>query len=107
MTLANDLHWLVREGYVIEFNDGALDLPRAKAQQPEKPAQPDQKPVESAPSVAPEAGGHESAERSVEPEPPAPEVAVEQPVVAEQRAPDTTVEQPVVAGIADPGPHGE
>src|SRR3954469_14449761 len=38
MTLANDLHWLVREGYVIEFNDGALDLPRAKAQQPEKAA---------------------------------------------------------------------
>jgi hypothetical protein len=31
MTLANDLHWLVREGYVIEFNDGSLDLPRAKA----------------------------------------------------------------------------
>src|SRR5438270_10648230 len=31
MTLANDLHWLVHEGYVIEFNDGSLDLPRAKA----------------------------------------------------------------------------
>lgn len=31
MTLANDLHWLVREGYVVEFNDGSLDLPRAKA----------------------------------------------------------------------------
>ena len=30
MTLANDLHWLIREGYVIEFNDGSLDLPRAK-----------------------------------------------------------------------------
>ncbi|HEV2806182.1 MAG TPA: hypothetical protein VGW57_14765 [Chthoniobacterales bacterium] len=38
MTLANDLHWLIREGYVIEFNDGSLDLPRAKAQQPEKTA---------------------------------------------------------------------
>src|SRR5436190_10238947 len=36
MTLATDLHWLVREGYVIEFNDGSLDLPRAKAQQSEK-----------------------------------------------------------------------
>jgi hypothetical protein len=34
MTLANDLHWLIREGYVIEFNDGSLDLPRAKAPQP-------------------------------------------------------------------------
>jgi hypothetical protein len=30
MTLASDLHWLVREGYVIEFNDGSLDLPRTK-----------------------------------------------------------------------------
>jgi len=34
MTLANDLHWLIREGYVIEFNDGSLDLPRAKAPAP-------------------------------------------------------------------------
>jgi hypothetical protein len=34
MTLAHDLHWLIREGYVIEFNDGSLDLPRAKAQPP-------------------------------------------------------------------------
>lgn len=31
MTLVNDLHWLIREGYVIEFNDGSLDLPRSKA----------------------------------------------------------------------------
>ncbi|HKP05334.1 MAG TPA: hypothetical protein VJU77_18440 [Chthoniobacterales bacterium] len=31
MTLASDLHWLIGEGYVIEFNDGSLDLPRAKA----------------------------------------------------------------------------
>jgi hypothetical protein len=31
LALASDLHWLVSEGYVIEFNDGSLDLPRAKA----------------------------------------------------------------------------
>lgn len=52
MTLANDLHWLIREGYVIEFNDGTLDLPRAKA--PAAAAQ--EKPVETAepaPSVPP------------------------------------------------------
>ncbi len=30
-TLASDLHWLIHEGYVIEFNDGTLDLPRPKA----------------------------------------------------------------------------
>jgi len=50
MTLAHDLHWLIREGYVIEFNDGSLDLPRAKAQTAaveDKPA----RTVEAAPSV--------------------------------------------------------
>src|SRR3954471_25024488 len=46
MTLANDLHWLLREGYVIEFNDGTLDLPRAKAPQPEKAEQPEEKGAE-------------------------------------------------------------
>ena len=30
LSLASDLRWLVSEGYVIEFNDGTLDLPRAK-----------------------------------------------------------------------------
>jgi len=30
MALASDLHWLISEGYVIEFNDGSLDLPRIK-----------------------------------------------------------------------------
>jgi hypothetical protein len=29
--LASDLRWLISEGYLIEFNDGSLDLPRAKA----------------------------------------------------------------------------
>lgn len=29
-TLASDLRWLISEGYVIEFNDGSLDLPRTK-----------------------------------------------------------------------------
>ena len=44
LTLASDLHWLVSEGYVIEFNDGSLDLPRTKpraasaAEALEKPA---------------------------------------------------------------------
>jgi hypothetical protein len=30
LALASDLHWLINEGYVIEFNDGSLDLPRGK-----------------------------------------------------------------------------
>jgi hypothetical protein len=42
LSLASDLHWLVSEGYVIEFNDGSLDLPRAKV-----------KPVETKPTVEP------------------------------------------------------
>src|SRR5947199_603433 len=30
LALASDLRWLINEGYVIEFNDGSLDLPRSK-----------------------------------------------------------------------------
>ena len=36
LALASDLHWLIREGHVIEFNDSSLDLPRVK---PPKPAE--------------------------------------------------------------------
>src|SRR6266705_6255816 len=35
LALASDLRWLISEGYVIEFNDGSLDLPRWRA----KPAE--------------------------------------------------------------------
>jgi hypothetical protein len=31
LNLAADLKWLISAGYVIEFNDGSLDLPRTKA----------------------------------------------------------------------------
>jgi hypothetical protein len=31
LSLASDLHWMIREGHVIEFNEGSLALPRAKA----------------------------------------------------------------------------
>ncbi len=52
LALASDLRWLINEGYVIEFNDGSLDLPRGKA-----------KPQEAlAPDVAAEAVEHGSAE---------------------------------------------
>ncbi|HEY4281774.1 MAG TPA: hypothetical protein VGM62_01835 [Chthoniobacterales bacterium] len=33
LTLASDLRWLISEGYLIEFNDGALDLPRVKTKE--------------------------------------------------------------------------
>jgi hypothetical protein len=31
LAFAADLRWLINEGYVLEFNDGSLDLPRAKS----------------------------------------------------------------------------
>ena len=30
LAFASDLRWLINEGFVIEFNDGSLDLPRGK-----------------------------------------------------------------------------
>jgi hypothetical protein len=33
LALASDLRWLINEGYIIEFNDGSLDLPRGKSKQ--------------------------------------------------------------------------
>jgi hypothetical protein len=56
MTLANDLHWLIGEGYVIEFNDGSLDLPRAKAPAPAAEEKPDE-----AAKIAPSAAAAEQA----------------------------------------------
>jgi hypothetical protein len=38
MALASDLRWLINEGYVIEFNDGSLDLPRVKTKTKEETA---------------------------------------------------------------------
>ena len=48
MALASDLRWLINEGYVIEFNDGSLDLPRAKAKAKQETT------VEAAPAAASE-----------------------------------------------------
>ena len=39
LALASDLRWLINEGYVIEFNDGSLDLPRTKSKQPRQSAE--------------------------------------------------------------------
>jgi hypothetical protein len=36
LALASDLHWLISEGYVIEFNDGSLDFPRVKVKPSEE-----------------------------------------------------------------------
>jgi hypothetical protein len=62
LAFASDLRWLINEGYVIEFNDGSLDLPRAK---PKKESSDAAKPSEVA------AG--ESKSKDVVPEMPAAE----------------------------------
>lgn len=58
LALAADLRWLIREGYVIEFNDGTLDLPRVKmpaaTSAPADPRPPsDDAPAEEAPETFP------------------------------------------------------
>jgi len=47
LALASDLRWLINEGYVIEFNDGSLDLPRVKASPQQSP-----RAVESTPAFS-------------------------------------------------------
>lgn len=56
LTLASDLRWLISEGYVIEFNDGSLDLPRIKAPEAKKasvaqPGLPEPQPTAVEPEV--------------------------------------------------------
>jgi len=79
--LASDLHWMIREGHVIEFNDGSLDLPRAKL--PKKEAS------EGAQNLPPEtaAGTTETptTERAIEPNvKESTAVLAEQPVLADE-----------------------
>ena len=50
MALASDLLWLISAGHVIEFNDGSLDLPRAKTKPKEEGA--DSKEKENAKAAA-------------------------------------------------------
>jgi hypothetical protein len=133
MTLANDLHWLISEGYVIEFNDGSLDLPRAKAPaapSEEKSAQekPASEPtgetagaaLETKDIVSPAkepavAGSADPGSDDAESRPgstiPATEPTVaaspaaEEPLSEEPAVSEqpAVAEEPVVAGIADPG----
>src|SRR5438067_2721854 len=84
MTLANDLHWLIHEGYVIEFNDSTLDLPRAKA-----------------PAVAAE---EKPTETSAEVNKDEPASTTEESARATT---DSSLEPVAVAGIADPGSENE
>ena len=49
LNLAADLKWFISAGYVIEFNDGSLDLPRVKS--PNEPKK--IRPSETIPAMAP------------------------------------------------------
>src|SRR5205814_3910381 len=85
MTLANDLHWLIHDGYIIEFNDSTLDLPRAKAPAAtaEKPAAAEEKPAvaEEKPVVAEETD-----------QPPAAAVSTEEPASIASAEPEPVPE---------------
>ena len=126
MTLASDLRWLISEGYLIEFNDGTLDLPRAKAPASTPPQQPAQPTPE--PATAEAAGDTQvdatSTEPAVTPQPDVAPVidegvvatgdgnggmAVEQSIApAEQQANDEPAENPVSEGLeADEAATGE
>ncbi|MGI8821397.1 MAG: hypothetical protein ACR2ID_11110 [Chthoniobacterales bacterium] len=123
MTLGSDLRWLITEGYVIEFNDGTLDLPRPKAPpaasdpQPKKTKtaaretspEPAETPAEAVPSEDPspeatqDAGGM-SVMQSVEPLPPHHEASAEEsPATA---TPDEAPHEPVAtaANPSEPAP---
>lgn len=72
-TLVSDLHWLIGEGYVIEFNDGTLDMPRPKAP---LAAQGEAKPSEASAAAPPTAVAPTDEHAT------APETAVEEPATA-------------------------
>lgn len=75
-----DLHWLIHEGHVIEFANGALETakkPLPKPPKPAKPAKADTAPTEAAPAAT----GADTAPPAVE-EAPAGEPASQSPVSA-------------------------
>lgn len=102
MTLAHDLHWLIHEGYVIEFNDGSLDLPRAKA-----PASAgEEKPAAAGERSPPPAAGPATAVTAAVS---ATDETIVTPASAEREADSTDrasgeFEPVSVAAILDPGP---
>ena len=64
LALASDLLWLINTGYVIEFNDGSLDLPRVKTKPKDGSAAEAGAEVGSKPEAAVEAGAPPAKERA-------------------------------------------
>ena len=106
MTLVSDLRWLISEGYLIEFNDGTLDLPRAKAPAAAQPQQGTQQTPEAAsPAAADQA--RMAAQPAVQPE--AADSAVTEPAsltepASEQPHADTASAEPAVTPEPDMAP---
>jgi hypothetical protein len=100
LTLASDLKWLISEGYVIEFNDGSLDLPRAKAAVPI----PSEATAEKQPSTGERNDSH--TEHIVAAAVPA--AGVESPVVPNEsnveHVSEATVAPPVLSPSSEPAP---
>jgi hypothetical protein len=72
IALASDLRWLISEGYVIEFNDGSLDLPRAKVKAvgekaPNTAQKTEETKLESSDALPPEASEAKSVSAEVPP----------------------------------------
>ena len=74
LALASDLHWLISEGHVIEFNDGALDLARSKS-----------------PAPARAGGSNGGVEMPVPPDKTSSAAATASPADAEATAPEKTI----------------
>ena len=90
LALASDLRWLISEGYVIEFNDGALDLPRVKTKKPEEPGT---EPVAATGESLADTGIPTSAEQVAAIDPNRHD---QQPETQPERADETTPEIPYV-----------
>ena len=96
LTLASDLRWLIGEGHVIEFNDGALDVSRTKpsASKPKAQAEASRKtqPTEESAAAASEIGsetapaaeGAETVPNEIADATPAPAPAEEAPAFSER-----------------------
>jgi hypothetical protein len=95
LALAADLRWLVSEGYVIEFNDGSLDLPRVKVNAAgEKPSQTAEKTSDAA--------GKDASVSVPAPEPPGSVLAATTATISEAETKPTSDSQPGEETNANP-----
>ena len=98
LALASDLLWLINAGYVIEFNDGSLDLPRAKTPKAKETEQNAEAPKQE--DVAPDMSAAEKEARVEAGAPPADEEPAEAAVSAANESNETSKEtKEVVAAV--------